>query len=154
MLPYFRGFWVRTLPAITLLTVLLRPLSSVLAAAVATRADVCFDVPACDRALAATVLAALLDAGFVRTCEAFDATRGLVFSFLLIDGYSWKGMAPAIRRHSAVSMLRAVGEEVCRRVPTTKGLAAVPFGCATAHAGVCRTCQVPGVVGTAERYYN
>jgi hypothetical protein len=104
----------------TLLTVLLRPSSSVLAAVEATRADVCFEVPACESALAATALAALLDAGFVRTCEAFDATRGLVFSFLLIDEFSWEGAAPAMRQAGAATILHAGGEEVCRRAPTTK----------------------------------
>jgi hypothetical protein len=57
-------------------------LSRVLAAVAATLAEVVLLVPAWDKALAATDLAAALAPGVLRTCEAFVATLEEVFSLL------------------------------------------------------------------------
>jgi hypothetical protein len=79
---YFFVFWVKTLPAIVFAVVLAFALSSVLAAVAATLAEVVLPVPACDKALAATDLAAALALGVLRTCDALVATLGEVFSGL------------------------------------------------------------------------
>jgi hypothetical protein len=71
-------FCVKTLPAIVLAVLVSLVLSSVLAAVAATLGEVVLLVPAWDKALAATDLAAALAPGVLNTCDALVATLGEV----------------------------------------------------------------------------